>query len=693
MPTVFRLDRSAAGLAGRLAVLGVLLLHGSGIGAQQPAPESAQQPPAPPVFRGGVEFVSVDVFPRRDGTLVEGLDVGDFQVLEDGTPQTIESFEFVRIEPNPVDSDRRDPTSQADGDRQAADPRNRVFVVYLDLAHTTIAGGHHARQPVVQFLDRTIGARDLFGVMTASTPAAQLVFGRRLESVEGELTKYWTWGRAERVSILPVPESPYEERLLDCADRVPADVIARLPYPGAPTDQFRALAALLLDLHREDQLVTSLDNLMGRLGALRDERKNVLFVSEGWVPRGPRDELRNLTSSQGGLPMVGVGPGGRVGLGQTQSGVVGDATWCDAEFARLGGMDFEARFRQLLRAAGEANVSFYPIDVGGLRTTAPLGGSVDTLRTLAENTDGFAIVATNDLTGAVRRIESDLSAFYLLGYYSTNPQANGRFRRIEVKVDDPGVRISARRGYFAMTPEMAAAAAAPRVAAAPTAVDEALGRLASVRADADLFVAGAAGPAGLDVAIEIPAATLKREGWDGGTTLEVLATSADGRSAAATAELLAGARSARVVLPSAQVGIGPWEVVVRATGRDGRLEQHMQIAAAGARIVGQPRAFRGAPSLRSPLQPMADGQISRLERLRVEWPVLGPVDQRAARLLDRTGKPLGGPLPFAPLPPDRQALAVDIPMAALPAGDYVVELVATTAGESERRLLAFRVTR
>ena len=692
MPTVFRTDRPVVSLAGLMGVVCVLLLQGPGLGAQQ-ADEPRPQQPAAPVFRAGVEFVSVDVFPRRDGKLVEGLGVEDFQVLEDGTPQTIESFEFIRIEPNPVDSDRRDPTSQADGDRQAADPRNRVFVVYLDLANTTVAGGYQARQPVVQFLNRTIGARDLFGVMTATTPASQLVFGRRTESIEGELAKHWTWGRADRVSVLPVPESPYEERLLDCVDGLPADILEKLPYPGTAAEKFRALAALLLSLHREEQLVTSLDNLMARLGGLRDERKNVLFVSEGWVPRGPRDELRNLTSSQGALPTVGVGPGGRMGLGQTQSRRVGDPTWCDAEFARLGGMDFEARFRLLLRAANEANVSFYPVDVGGLRTTAPLGGAVDTLRTLADNTDGFAIVGTNDLVGGVQRIEADLSAFYLLGYYSTNPQANGRFRRIEVKLKDPDVRISARRGYFAMTPEMAAAAAAPREVAAPTAVDQALGRLASVRADADLFVAGAAGPAGLDIAVEIPAATVKREGWSAGTTLQVLATSADGRTTTAEALLAEGERSTRVALPAADLGAGPWQVVVRAAGRDGRLEQRVEIAAAGARLVGQPLAFRGAPSLRSPLRPMADGQISRLERLRVEWPVIGPVDDKSARLLDRAGQPLGGPLPFTQLPADRQALAVDIPMAALPAGDYVVELVATAAGESERRLLAFRVTR
>jgi hypothetical protein len=191
----------------------------------------------------------------------------------------------------------------------------------------------------------------------------------------------------------------------------------------------------------------------------------------------------------------------------------------------------------------------------------------------------------------------------------------------------------------------------------------------------------------------VSAAAAKREGWTGGGTLQVLATSADGRTSTAAAELAAGERSARVTLPAAEVGAGPWQVVAQAAGRDGRMEQRTEVAAAAARLVGQPFAFRGTSSLRSALRPLADARLSRLERLRVEWPILGQADAHTARLLDRTGKPLGQPLPFTQLPADRQALAVDLPIGSLPEGDYVVELVASQGGESERRLLAFRVVR
>jgi hypothetical protein len=163
---------------------------------------------------------------------------------------------------------------------------------------------------------------------------------------------------------------------------------------------------------------------------------------------------------------------------------------------------------------------------------------------------------------------------------------------------------------------------------------------------------------------------------------------------AAAAEIAAGQRSARVSVATAGIGPGPWQVVARAEGRDGRVEHQVQVAAPGAlEVVGQPRAYRGARSLRSPLAPVADFRLSRLERLRVEWPVVTTPESRTARLLDRTGQPLGQPLPFTELPAEARALAVDLPMGSLPEGEYLIELVATRGEATERRLLAFRVVR
>ena len=70
--------------------------------------------------------------------------------------------------------------------------------------------------------------------------------------------------------------------------------------------------------------------------------------------------------------------------------------------------------------------------------------------------DGAAITNTNDTTTAARRLADSLSAYYLLGYYSTNTATDGRYREIEVKVRQSRVDVSARPGYFAPTPEILA---------------------------------------------------------------------------------------------------------------------------------------------------------------------------------------------------------------------------------------------
>jgi hypothetical protein len=232
--------------------------------SSQATPASVSQetrPQRPPVFRGGANFVYVDAYPRRDGRVVEGLTAADFQILEDGKPQKVELFEFISSPSNPADADRRDPNTRADADAEAADPRNRIFVIYLDLYHTTIPGSHAARQPIVDFLTRTITARDMFGVMTPERPVSSLVFARRTETIDSELTKYWTWGEAERGIFA---RTEIERRMEECSS-------SRSP----------GLGDAMVRLHREELLLTNLEALerraqehslcFGRLGTARAE--------------------------------------------------------------------------------------------------------------------------------------------------------------------------------------------------------------------------------------------------------------------------------------------------------------------------------------------------------------------------------------------------------------------------------------
>jgi len=673
-----------AGLWVGVAIAGVLGAAVLGGVAQEPDSNQRQGQPAieePPIFRGGTAFVYVDVYPRRDGTPIEGLTVADFEVRENGQPQNVELFEFIRHETAIVDTDRRDPTSQADGDRQASDPRNRVFVVYLDPYHASIEGSTGVENTVMGFLQRAIGPTDVFGVMTPEMSPSQLVFGRRMETIEGDLEAFFRWAGLT-AQMREQPRSQIEHRLIACST-------------GAVSN------GPVLAAHREDTLLSNLESLMYRLGELREERKNVLFISEGWVPTSDRRLAGLAGGGRGGIPTIGVGPTGRLGAGNQQP-YGRDDEWCDRQFARLSSMDFERRFRDLLQIARRSNVTFYPVDLGGLRVSGSRGAR-DTLLTLAENTDGVAIVDSNDTAPAARRLADTLSAYYLLGYYSTNSAADGRYREIDVIVRQPGVSVSARPGYFAPTAEMIAAASAPR-GAGPTAVDEELGRLARSRPDTDLFAYGVATEAGLRVVAELGSRVMSAGGWSGGADVRLTLAPATGPAITVTGQIAEGARAAIVAVPAEGIGDGPWLVDVRASaaggragrsaGNEGPYDSGIEIVPSTGQLLGDPLLYRATPSPRSVPKPVADFQYRRVERLHAEWPVLQALTSQEARLLDRQGAPLSIP-PTVSAGGDEAgpAVMVDLPLSPLSEGEYVIELTATSGDITERKLLAFRVVR
>src|SRR5205814_1839780 len=110
-----------------LPVLVAVFLTHPGARAQQPPAATPPQPTGQPPFRGGTNFVRVDVYPTRNEIPVEDLTAADFDVAEDGKPQKIETFEHIKIEPATQDM-RVEPSSPTVANQLAADPHRRVFV-------------------------------------------------------------------------------------------------------------------------------------------------------------------------------------------------------------------------------------------------------------------------------------------------------------------------------------------------------------------------------------------------------------------------------------------------------------------------------------------------------------------------------------------------------------------------------------
>ena len=106
------------------------------------------------------------------------------------------------------------------------------------------------------------------------------------------------------------------------------------------------------------------------------------------------------------------------------------------------------------------------------------------------------------------------------------------------------------------------------------------------------------------------------------------------------------------------------------------------------RLVGEPIAYRSAS--RVARRPVATFEFARNERVRVEFPVLGTLDRREVRLLDRTGKPLPVDLPLSE-DAAKEALVVEMSLSGLGRGDFLIELTAGAGAVVEKRLLAIRV--
>lgn len=680
------------------------------LSAQTPVPSRPQTP----VFRADANFVQVDAYPMKDGRIVTNLEQTDFEIFEDGKPQKIEAFELVKVEPFTPDSERRDPNTQEEGNKLAADPKNRLFVVYLDALNVSVSGAFYARKPLVQMLNRVLAPNDLFGVMAPDMRPRDLVFGRKVMTTEDMLARYWPWG--QRNSILLTPQ---EEAMRPCTmdPDTGRDFFVR---EGAAE---RKMIDVLVDRSREDRVLRHLEDLIQYLGGIRETRTSLVVFTEGWLLYEPNRALEaplaKVLARSGGIPAVGIGPGGR--LTQSSSAQAGSTAGCVTEVQRLANLSDRSRFRSLIEDAKRANVVFYPVNPNGLEvfdypinqeiyasdpTQSVLLQSINriqdrasTLLEAAENTGGLAVVNTNNLNAGLERVANQLSAYYVMGYYSTNSKFDGRYRKIDVKLKVPGVSVTARRGYRAPTEAEMAGRNAPKPVAtvADAVADEnaaALGVLARIRPSADLYGWGVQTSASeVTVLAEVAPQLAEASKWMDGGEFQVVLTTPSGEmvgSGRGRLDKMSRGASARVPLPTGAVG--PWNAQVRVRNESEMIEASVAIARAvppsATTLLSGPLPYRAAPGLRAALHPVADFLFRRTERLHVEWSTSGPLDTREGRLLDRAGNPL--PVQVT-LGEKDGVLAADVNLAPLGPGDYILEVSVSKGDASTRVKLAIRV--
>jgi VWFA-related protein len=674
---------------------------------QSPADDRIQGP----TFRTEVNYVRVDAFITRDGKPVTDLGLEDFEILDRGVPQKIAQFEYVQVRGNLAQDTRREPNTVAESREMVRDPRARVFVLFLDTRHVGAATSRTISKPLIDLLDNLIGTDDLVAVMTSDMSAGDVTFGRKTVALQTMLDRTW-WGQSDRI----LATDPVEEQYQFC-------------YPSSPQDRSgtSSLARELIDRRRETMTFDALGQLVRYLRDAREERKALITITTGW--RLFKPDLSLLAARSGdsrNVPPPVLLPLGAAGRRDDQSiATAAMLVECERDRQSLAMVDNELRFRELMDRANRANTSFYPVDPRGLVVfdsdigpDAPPSPEEDrarirerqlSLRELAERTDGLAVVNTNNIGGSLRRVVEDLSSYYLLGYYATGVEMDGRFHELTVRVKRPGVDARARRGYLAPGPgDVPAPTSAvdpgaglsPGETARTRGFELALGSLGGLAREMPLRVQVAArwAPGG-SAAFQVVGETGRAEEWAEGAQVELTLTAADGRAlGTGQASLEPGARRFDVTLaPDTPVAPGDFTVRVRARGQaPGSLPttDSVPVSLPDAPDGSGALFLRRGPSTGNREVSTADLRFRRNERLRAELPWRAG-ETPTARLLDRAGRALAVPVATSV----RDAgdgtwrVAAEVALSPLAAGDYVIEVsrAGPPGGESRVLFAGFRV--
>ena len=416
MPIRFstRVHFAALGLA--LATLGLAAQQAPGTGGQ-------------PTFRAAVTAVTTDVIARdRDGRFVSSLTKDDFTVLEDGVPQTLTAFSMVHggrtftllapaEQPEAVPEGIVLPSKR----RPVQDVAGRVVFIFVDDVHFEPEYTPHVRRIIEDLAKNLLHDGDLVAMLSSgpSSIATGLTYDRAL--VAASASKI-------RGSGLTAQE-----------------IFRNLETSQGP-----------IDLRNRAQIAFfTAYSLLADLELVQNKRKVLLYISSGY-DFDPFSEGRNSRDHV---------MGGRFSdplrfLFQDQQ---------DNPYFQLGtataDIDLYGYLRELILSANRANVSIYSVDPRGLQGVTDAGQYLDqsewrthiqktqsTLRLMAEETGGFAVVNVNDFPAEFKKIDAETSDYYILGYTSSNPDPQRRLRQIEVKVARPDVTVSARRGYSLKTP-------------------------------------------------------------------------------------------------------------------------------------------------------------------------------------------------------------------------------------------------
>ena len=390
------------------------------------------------MFRSRVDVVTTDVIVRdSQGQFVPDLKKDEFTVFEDGVQQELVSFTLVHggrttnlvapPSPPPQEGIILPPT------RPTSDASGRIFLIFVDDLHLDFRNTGRIRELFKKIAKDLIHDGDMFGIVSTGPSSLSIDLTYDRKRLDQAIEKISGAGLSPK-DILDVPEGGQ----------------------GPPEVRYRAHVAF-----------STAYDIMGNLEQVHNRRKAFIYVSNGYDfnpfadTRLKNDQKRAQEMGLSNGNSDGSSPGTGPPQSQDDTNPFGSGNKGN-EFADA---DLASELGYLTRAANRANATIYTIDPRGLVGGPDIDQEVDmmdyqnyvtetqnSLRVLAELTGGYAAVNQNDFTKALQRIDNETSDYYVVGYYSSNPDPTKKRRRIDVKVTRSNLNVLHRTEYTIKQP-------------------------------------------------------------------------------------------------------------------------------------------------------------------------------------------------------------------------------------------------
>ena len=421
----------------------------AGLSAQAPAPAQTSTPnrQESPTFRVQIDAVTMDVIVKdENGRFVPDLTKDDFEIFEDGVKQDVASLTVVSggratnvLEAAPPAPPEGVILPQV---RRVNDTSGRIFLVFIDDLHLQFHQSGRVRSLVQKIGKELIHEGDMFGVVSSGP------------------------------SSISIDMTYDRKRLDDAVKKVagdglkPSEIINTGSGSEGPTEL----------RHRAHVAFSTMLEALNNLEKVHNRRKALVWVSEGYdfnpfqdSRLGGRDPSSPFLKNDSNA-MHSAASQDDTGQQQANDPILEqqrqNETFSDA--------DLNMDLAEVTRTANRANTTIYTIDPRGLIAGGDIDEQVDPtewnayvrksqdgLRVLAEETGGIAVVNQNDFDKALKRIDAESSDYYVLGFYSNNPDPTQRRRQLGVKVTRPKLNVTSQRTEYVLKPPPKSSAQRP----------------------------------------------------------------------------------------------------------------------------------------------------------------------------------------------------------------------------------------